>query len=99
MDLGKVVGTVVSTQKNSKLEGYKILVVEAVSVEGIPQKSHMIALDNVGAGVGEIVLVVKGSSARQAEGMESIPTDATVVGIIDAVELDGKDVYKKHQNA
>jgi ethanolamine utilization protein EutN len=62
----------------------------------VPKKSYAVALDNVGAGVGEIVLVVKGSSARQAKGMEAIPTDATIVGIVDAVEMEGKVVFKKY---
>lgn len=95
MELGKVVGTVVSTQKSSKLAGYKLLVVEAVSVRGEPQKNYTIALDTVGAGVGEMVLVVKGSSARQAQGLETMPTDATVIGIVDAVDLEGTPVFKK----
>ena len=97
MELAKVVGTVVCTQKNVKLEGYKLLIVEAVSAEGVPKKSYAVALDNVGAGIGEMVLVVKGSSARQAKGMENTPTDATIVGIVDAVEMEGRVVFKKYE--
>jgi ethanolamine utilization protein EutN len=96
MELGKVVGTVVCTQKNIKLEGQKLLVVEAVAVDGVPKKSFTVALDNVGAGLGEMVLMVKGSSARQAKGMETTPTDATIVGIVDTVEMGGNVTFKKY---
>lgn len=98
MDLCKVVGSVVSTQKNEKLSGYKLLIVEATTADGTLKGGQLVAMDNVGAGVGEMVLVVKGSSARQANGMASIPTDATIVGIVDAVEVNGEVVFKKFGN-
>ena len=81
MLLAEVVGNVVSTRKNEKLIGFKLL---EVRVEGDFKPEKFVAIDNVGAGVGEKVLVVLGSAARQAVG-ENIPVDAVVVGIVDPV--------------
>jgi len=75
----KVSGSVISTRKNEKLTGSRFLVVESID----DAKSRFIAVDNIGAGVGETVLVVQGSSARIASGGNDIPVDAAVVGIID----------------
>jgi ethanolamine utilization protein EutN len=82
MIIGKVVGSVISTRKNDKLVGNKFMIVEPVSgMQG--QTGKLIAVDNIGAGIGEYVLVALGSAARIGCGMESAPIDAAIVGIID----------------
>ncbi|MFQ5789083.1 MAG: EutN/CcmL family microcompartment protein [Acidobacteriota bacterium] len=87
MTLGRVVGTVVATRKDQRLEGFKLLVVRGVSPDGKGQKTYVVAVDTVDAGVGELVLVVAGSSARMAFGCQDRPVDAAVVGVIDKVDL------------
>ena len=79
MIIGKVVGSVVSTRKNENLVGSKFMIVEPV--EG--KKEKIIAIDNIGAGIGEYVLVALGSAARIGCGKETAPIDAAIVGIID----------------
>ncbi len=89
MYLGKVIGTVVSTSKDEKLVGFKLLLVQKLTekLEPMPNQTE-IAVDTVGAGVSEIVIVSKGSSARYALGNgEGTPVDATIVGIVDSVEV------------
>jgi ethanolamine utilization protein EutN len=81
MIIGKVVGTVISTRKNQNLVGNKFLIIDPIS--GFDPKQRIVAVDNVGAGVGEIVLVALGSAARIGCGMTSAPVDAAVVGIVD----------------
>lgn len=89
MLLTRVIGTVVATKKDSRLEGKKLLVLEPVSPAGEPRGSgYLIALDTVGAGVGETVIAVQGSSARMAEGMKDTPVDCAVVGIVDKVDIE-----------
>ena len=80
MIIGKVVGSVVSTRKNDNLIGSKFMVIEPCC--GMAQ-SRLVAVDNVGAGIGEIVLVATGSAARIGCNMEHSPVDAAIVGIID----------------
>jgi microcompartment protein CcmK/EutM len=92
MDIVTVVGTVVCTRKEEKLRGYKLLL---VSKSDDPASDVFVALDTVGAGIGERVIVVRGSSARAAAGLESTPVDAAIVGIIDHIEQDGQTVYHK----
>jgi len=88
MIIGKVVGTVVATRKNEKLVGCKLLIVEPFD-KMETGKGRFIAIDNVGAGVGESVLVVRGSGARIGCNMQESPIDAAIVGIIDNIsELD-----------
>ena len=81
MVIGKVVGSVVSTRKNTNLIGNKFLVIEPIEDMGINNK--IVAIDNVGAGIGEIVLVATGSAARIGCGQENAPVDAAIVGIVD----------------
>lgn len=97
MKLGKVVGTVVATQKNPALEGAKLLVVREVALDGKLGDDFVVAVDAVGAGVGEVVLTVAGSSARITARTQECPVDATVVGIVDTVEADGKVTYRKSE--
>lgn len=83
MIVGKVVGSIVSTRKNDNLIGSKFMVVEPIS--GMSKRSSsIVAIDNVGAGIGELVLVATGSAARIGCNMESAPVDAAIVGIVDS---------------
>ncbi len=87
MIIGKVVGHVVSTRKNENLIGQKLLIVEPLeNLKGNMGSSCFIAIDNVGAGVGETVLVACGSAARVGCGLDVAPVDAAIVGIIDNPE-------------
>ena len=87
MLLARIVGTVVATRKDERLHGRKLLVARLIDEQGQDQKGHVIAVDTVGAGVREIVLVVQGSSARLAQGCKDCPVDAAVVGIVDTVDV------------
>ena len=90
MQIAQVVGTVVATQKNRKLEGAKLLLVQPMTLEGQPRGATLLAIDSVGAGVGERVLVViEGKAAGQALGRKAAAVDAAIIGIIDAVEVQG----------
>ena len=88
MILARVVGTVVATRKDPRLEGKKILVVKPVAPDGKDESGYVVSVDTVGAGVGERVIVVAGSSARLAEGCKDKPVDSAIVGIVDEVSLD-----------
>jgi microcompartment protein CcmK/EutM len=88
MILGRVAGTVVATRKDERLEGFKLLVVQAVEPDGRPKDSYVVAVDTVAAGIGELVLVVSGSSARMTTGCADRPVDAAIAGIVDDVDLD-----------
>ena len=84
MIIGKIVGHVVSTRKNENLVGQKLLIVEPLEkLRGAMGTACFIAIDNVGAGIGETVLVATGSAARIGCGLENAPVDAAIVGIID----------------
>ena len=83
MIIGKVVGSIVSTRKNEKLVGQKLLIVRPV--EEMEEKNEFVAIDNVGAGIGEKVLVARGSAARIGCDLEKAPVDAAIVGIIDEI--------------
>ncbi len=82
MIVGKVIGSIVSTRKNENLVGNKFMLVEPLEVIGDKTK-RIVAVDNIGAGIGEIVLVAIGSAARVGCGMETAPIDAAIVGIVD----------------
>ena len=88
MLLGRVVGTVVATRKDPRLEGKTLLVVKPVSPQGADEAGYVVSVDTVGAGYRETVLLVAGSSARMAAGCKDIPVDSSIVGIIDEVKLD-----------
>jgi microcompartment protein CcmK/EutM len=88
MILARIVGTVVSTRKDPRLEGKKLLIVKPVSPEGVDEAGYLVAVDTVDAGFRETVLVVSGSSARMASECKDQPVDATIVGIVDSVKLD-----------
>ncbi len=90
MILARVVGTVVATRKDPRLEGTKLLVLKPVTPDGKDESGYVIAVDTVSAGVRETVLAVAGSSARMAEGCKDKPVDTAIVGIVDTVSLDEK---------
>lgn len=96
MFLARVVGNVVSTRKTEKLTGTKLLVVEPVDfAKQQPDGKPLVAIDAVGAGEGEIVLVVQGSSARLTDTTKDAPVDATIMGIVDYVEFQGRRTFSK----
>ncbi len=88
MQIARVVGTVVSTQKNKKLEGAKLLLVQPLDIDETPRGVPLIAIDSVGAGVGEKVLVViEGKAAGDALGKKAAAVDAAIIGIVDTVTV------------
>ena len=96
MVIGRVVGTVVATQKDRGLTGTKLLIIQAVGPDLSPKSGFVVAVDSVGAGEGEVVLYTTGSSARQTEKTEGKPVDAVIVAIVDSVDIEGKTVYQKN---
>lgn len=97
MILARVVGTVVCTQKDPKLEGVKFQLVQPLAIRTLENDGKpIVAIDTVGAGQGEVVLVVSGSSARQTERTLNTPVDACIMGIVDNVEVEGSTVFRKH---
>ncbi len=95
MKLGRIVGTVVSTRKDEKIEGLRLYLVRDVSIALEEQGSFVVAADAVGAGVGELVLYASGSSARQTRATDARPIDAVVMAIVDAVDVGDRSVYLK----
>ncbi len=95
MFLGKVVGTLVSTQKEASLTGLKFLVVRRLTVANEVERGYVVAADAVGAGLGEVVMVATGSSARQTVMTDKRPCDAVIMAIVDSWEVDGQEVYQK----
>lgn len=98
MQIAKVCGTVVSTQKEASLTGVKFLLLQFVDQDGELLPSYEVAADSVGAGVDEWVLVSRGSAARQGSGSEKRPLDALVIGIIDTVSLNNQLFYSKRDS-
>ena len=87
MQIGKVVGTVVATQKNRKLEGAKLLLVQPMTLDEKPRGVAVLAIDSVGAGVGErVLLVIEGKAAGDALGRKGAAVDAAIIGIVDTVD-------------
>jgi len=89
MYLAKVVGTVVATRKDERLEGRKLLLVQPLDETGRETSRCVVAVDTVQAGIREVVLVVAGSSARMTSLTKDSPVDAAIVGIVDTVAIDG----------
>jgi microcompartment protein CcmK/EutM len=87
VQLGRVVGTVWATRKDEKLSGLKLLIVRHVELDYKLKNSYVVAVDSVGAGAGEIVLVTTGSSARQSELTDGKPVDAVISGIVDKLDV------------
>lgn len=96
MTIGKVIGTVVCTQKTSTLEGVTLQLVQPLSPTDMSATGKpLVAIDAVGAGRNEVVLLASGSSARQTEVTVNTPCDAVIMAIIDSVEVDGRQVFRK----
>ena len=95
MLLGKVKGTVVATQKEPSMVGFKFLVVKPLDEKGAEVSGSVVAVDAVGAGVGEVVLYATGSAARQTVATKDRPCDAVVMAIVDTLEVGGREVYSK----
>ena len=90
MQIGRVVGTLVSTQKHRKFEGAKLLIVQPLAIDDTPRGNAILAVDGVGAGVHEKVLIVlEGRAAGEALGKKAAPVDAAIVGIVDTVTISG----------
>jgi len=87
MQLGSVVGTVVATRKDSRLSGLKLLVVSALTPEMERRSDYEVAVDTVQAGFGDTVIYCTGSSARMTGPTKDAPVDATIVGVVDEVDL------------
>jgi len=95
MIFGKIVGTVVSTQIDEGIKGKKCLFAQTCNYKGEVNDNYLVAVDLVGAGVEEIVIISQGSSARQTEATYQKPVDCVIVGIVDMVEEYNKIVFKK----
>lgn len=95
MLLGRVTGTVVASQKEPLMNGLTMLVVRQLGVDNTESGSYVVAVDAVGAGVGEVVMYASGSSARQTAVTQNRPCDAVIMAIVDTWEIDGETVYTK----
>lgn len=97
MIIAKVIGNVVSSQKDDKLEGMKFLIVEPADIYGKSKGTSVsVASDSVGAGVGELVLCCSGSSARLTTTTDKKPVDLTIVSIIDKIDVNNESTYSKY---
>lgn len=97
MLLGKIIGTVVSSQKDAKLEGLSFKVLQILELSGELSSTYVVAVDAVGAGVGEVVMYAAGSSARQTAVTHNKPCDAVIMAIVDAWNVDGDTIYNKSE--
>lgn len=95
MNLGRVIGTVVATRKETSMDGIKFMLVRHVDPEGKDTGSFVVAADAVGCGPDELVLVATGSSARQTVATDKRPCDAVIMAIVDSWDVDGTEKYKK----
>lgn len=95
MLLGKVVGTLVASRKESSLEGLKFLVLKQLDLDGNETGGYRVAADAVGAGLGEVVLYATGSAARQTKFTDKRPCDGVIMAIVDVLEVDGTVTYNK----
>jgi len=93
--LARVIGTLVASRKDPGLAGQTLLVLRNLDAEGADASGGVVAVDSVGAGVGEVVLYATGSSARQTEATRERPCDAVVMAIVDSWDLDGRVTYRK----
>jgi microcompartment protein CcmK/EutM len=93
--LGRIVGTVVSTKKDPKIEGLRLYLVQDIRLDLTHRDSFVVAADAMGAGVGEVVLYASGSSARQTDITDGRPVDAVVMAIVDELTLEGDLLYRK----
>lgn len=96
MLIAKVIGTTVSTIKDERLVGRKLLIVRQTDEHGAPAGKPFVAIDTVDAGVGDLVLTCSGSSARQTDITKDTPVDAVIMSIIDTLEVEGEIVFQKY---
>jgi len=95
MLIARVIGTTVATVKDEKLVGRKLLIVRQTDERGVESGKPFVAIDAVGAGVGELVLTAAGSSARQTTVTKDTPVDAVIMAVIDSLEVGGEIVFRK----
>lgn len=96
MQIARVKGTVVSTNKSAKMHGLKLMVVRAIDLDTFEEKgAPIVSVDAVGAGVGEIVMIVGGSSSRQTEMTDAKPVDNSIIAIIDSIDIGGRRIFDK----
>ena len=96
MQIARVKGNVVSTNKTDKLLGLKLLIVVPIDLSTFEEKGQpVVAIDTVGAGIGEVVMLCSGSSSRQTAQTENKPSDMAIVAIIDSIELNGEIIFRK----
>lgn len=98
MQLGKVVGSVVSTSKSENIQGLKLLLVQQHSHLNKALDNYVLAVDVVQAGVGDLVLYAEGSSCRQTAPTDKRPVDGIVMAVVDTWEVGGKEIYNKYQS-
>jgi microcompartment protein CcmK/EutM len=96
--LGKVIGTVWSTKKDENLVGAKFLIVKQLDLNMKEKENFVVAVDSVGAGEGEVVLVATGSSSRQTEFTKNKPVDAVIMAIVDKLDISLKEYISKQEN-
>jgi ethanolamine utilization protein EutN len=95
MLLLRIIGSVVATQKDPKLEGGKLLIGKEIRLDGTLTDTYHVAYDTVGSGEGEVVVMVRGSSARMTQYTDSKPIDSAIVAIVDEIALGNQTVYRK----
>lgn len=95
MLIARVIGSTVSTVKDEKLTGRKLLLVRQTDETGVPVGKPFVAVDTVDAGVGDLVLTAAGSSARQTTITKDTPVDAVIMAVIDSLEVEGKVTFRK----
>jgi len=95
MLIAKVIGTTISTIKDEKLQGRKLLIVQQTDEFGKPGGKPFVAIDTVNAGTGDLVLTASGSSARQTNITKDTPVDAVIMAVIDSLEVEGKETFRK----
>jgi microcompartment protein CcmK/EutM len=95
MLIAKVVGSAVATIKDENLNGTKLLVVREANVQGDPTGKPLVAIDTVDAGVGDLVLIASGSSARQTSITKDRPVDAVIMALLDSLDVDGEVTFRK----
>ncbi|MGE9291383.1 MAG: EutN/CcmL family microcompartment protein [Puniceicoccales bacterium] len=99
MYLARVIGQVVASKKEEELRGRRLLLLRPMLADAEmpsrlkPGSNTLVAVDPIGAGTGEMVMFVQGSSARQCAGLKSLPIDASIIGIVDSVQIEGENVF------
>jgi len=105
MFLAKVTGSLVATQKTDAMRGYKLLMVEPYRVDAsnrrqlAPVGRSFVAVDTLGAGEGDLVLITQGSSARLTPETKDLPIDTVVIGIVDQIQVDGRGIFDREKSA